>query len=215
MPKNTSKIISGEDLGAQRWDAPDVTDNNPSGGGSRNMVNSAPTVKEIEQIHDQAYQEGFAQGNKEGKETGKKEIQSQVQRLVDIVNALNKPLEEMDDDVVDELVTLSLTIAQHIIRREIKTDPGEIVAVVRDALSKLPVASRNIVLFLHPDDAAIVKETLSVADEAPSWKISEDPAIERGGCRVVTDTSLVDATVEKRMAAIVAELMGGEREDDN
>jgi len=32
---------------------------------------------------------------------------------------------------------------------------------------------------------------------------------------VVTETSLVDATIEKRMAAIVAELMGGERGDDN
>jgi len=36
----------------------------------------------------------------------------------------------------------------------------------------------------------------------------------RGGCKIITDNSQIDATLEKRLAMIAAKLMGGEREYD-
>jgi flagellar assembly protein FliH len=37
----------------------------------------------------------------------------------------------------------------------------------------------------------------------------------RGDCRVVTENSRVDATIENRLAAIMANTLGGEREEDH
>ncbi|MGZ5030386.1 MAG: FliH/SctL family protein, partial [Methylobacter sp.] len=86
--------------------------------------------------------------------------------------------------------------------------------VVREAIHVLPLASQKITLKLHPEDAELVRSALALDEMSPSWGIVEDPLITRGGCEVDTDISHVDATVEHRLAAVVATLLGGEREDD-
>jgi len=45
-------------------------------------------------------------------------------------------------------------------------------------------------------------------------EIKEDPTLARGGCKVETDTSQIDASMESRIAEIAAEVLGGERRDD-
>jgi flagellar assembly protein FliH len=42
----------------------------------------------------------------------------------------------------------------------------------------------------------------------------EDPVINRGGCKVVTDTSQIDATLESRLASLMAPLLAGARAVD-
>jgi flagellar assembly protein FliH len=39
----------------------------------------------------------------------------------------------------------------------------------------------------------------------------EDPVITRGGCKVVTDTSQIDATLDSRLASLIAPLLAGAR----
>ena len=172
------------------------------------------TSSQMDKIRKQAYDEGFQSGLKDGVVAGKEEYRKKLQHIEKIIQTLNTPLADLDGQVIDELVRLAMTIARHMIRREIKADPGEVVGVVREALGSLPVASRNICLYLHPEDAILVREALSVSGGEQSHRIVEDPAVTRGGCRVVTDTSQVDATLEKRLAALVIKLMGGERETD-
>jgi flagellar assembly protein FliH len=49
---------------------------------------------------------------------------------------------------------------------------------------------------------------------SPAWTINEDPLITRGGCKIDTDVSHIDATVENRLAAVIATVFGGERNRD-
>ncbi len=217
---SSSKLISGDELnGVQRWELPTVQ----NAGGKRPRVENAgpgsvrpPTAKEMEQIRADAKREGFEAGHKEGVAAGQKEIHTVVQRLGQVINALAAPLEEVDEQVEQELASLALAIARQIIRRELKVDPGEVVAVVRDALAALPAASRRVQVHLHPADAKVVHELMhpGAGGEEPTWRIVEDPSLTRGGCRVHTEHSQIDATVETRVAAIAAQLFGGERESD-
>ncbi|MGZ4982100.1 MAG: FliH/SctL family protein, partial [Methylobacter sp.] len=91
----------------------------------------------------------------------------------------------------------------------------QIIAVVRESISVLPLASQKISLKLHPDDAELVRSALALDEMSSSWAIVEDPLITRGGCEVDTDISHVNATVEHRLAAVIATLLGGERESDS
>jgi len=109
---------------------------------------------------------------------------------------------------------LGLAIVRQLVRREVKTDPGQIVGVVREALGILPVASRNVRVVLNPDDAALVREVYALSEGELSWKIVEDPVVARGGCRVLTETSQVDATLESRLAALIAPLLAAGRSVD-
>ena len=128
-----------------------------------------------------------------------------------MLGSLNTPFQELDDEVVDQIVTMVITMGKHLIRRELKIDPGQIVATVREAVGALPVASRDVHLHLNPEDARLIRETLQVSDEQSRWQIHEDPSMTRGGVKVLTENSQIDATVETRLSEIISQAFGDER----
>lgn len=200
------------------------------------------TVEEIEKMQKQAYDEAFAQGQKEGHEQGIEEgkkkgfdqgyeqgqtegakkgyeenlhlLQEQAAEFVNLLESLSEPFKDLDEQVEKELVDLSIGIANQLIRREIKIDSGQIIAVIREAINTLPLAVQKLTIHMHPEDAELVRTSLALDDISPPWKIIEEPLITRGGCKVLTEVSVIDATVENRLAAIVASVLGGEREED-
>lgn len=206
-----SRVISRDDVESlKKWV------NSTSQDPSNTSLDAAPllTAQQIEEIQKQAQQEGYQTGYQEGIAAGKSDIAQQVKKLQDMFDFLQQPLEQLDDEVEQELATLALAMAKQIIRRELKTEPAHVIGAIREALSSLPVASRNIQVLLHPDDARVVRENISMDANEENWKIVENPTITRGGCKVETDTSTVDATLERRLSAVAAQVLGGERSGD-
>ncbi|MDT4329231.1 flagellar assembly protein FliH [Methylomonas sp. MED-D] len=188
------------------------------------------TVDQIEAIQKQAYAEAYAQGRQQGMEEGREIgleegrrqgyeeslhlLQKQAAELNVLLEALSEPFRTLDAAVEEELVKLACAIAGQLVRRELKTEPGEVVAVVREAVKALPLASQKITVNLHPEDAALVRTALSLDESMPPWCLREDPLLSRGGCTVETEVSSVDASVETRLAAVIATVLGGERRQD-
>lgn len=181
-----------------------------------------PTAADLEQLQQQAHDEGFEQGrseghafgHREGAEEGRRESLQRLAQFDQLMQALHLPFEQLDDQVEREIVTLVISMVRQLVRREIKSDPGHIIGVVREALLVLPVAARNIRLLLHPEDASLVREIYALGEAELTWQIVEDPVIQRGGCKVLTDTSQIDATLESRLSALIAPLLAGERNND-
>lgn len=203
-----SKVLPGDSSKAiQTWQAPHFKQ-------SKTGANSLHTRKQKDQIEQEAYEQGYTQGHSEGLAQGQKEINEQISYLQSVMATLSMPLLDLDKQVVDELVEVSMAVVRQMVRRELKISPGEVVAVVKEALSVLPVTAGDVQLVLHPEDAALVRNALLGSDSEPPWQIIEDPVLSRGGCRVVTNTSRIDATVENRINAAIAAVMGGERQVD-
>lgn len=216
-----------EDFAAPRSEVVEVTE-----------ATQVLTVEQIEAMQKQAYDEafeqgrqqgfeqglkqGYEQGHQQGLETGHKQgyeesqhlLQKQVSELDSLLQALAEPFKKLDDEVEHELVKLVIAIARQIIRREIRTDPGQIVGVIREAVNVLPLASQKITLNLHPDDAELVRSILKLDENPPLWRLQENPLITRGGCTVETEVSAVDATLEKRLSTVIATMLGDERQQD-
>ena len=208
-----SKIISGKNISeARSWHPPTMD----GGKGSDNPTSNANllTAAQIEKVQQQAYEEAYAAGLAEGKAAGLEQAARSAKQFDHLLQALGKPFEELDDQVDQELVTLAIALVRQLVRRELRADPGQVIAVVREAMGLLPVASRNIHVHLHPEDAALVRETLPVSDDERTWAIVEDPVMGRGGCKVTTDYSQVDATLESRLVQFFAQVFGGERGSD-
>jgi flagellar assembly protein FliH len=184
------------------------------------------TVDEIEAMQKQAYDEAFAQGKQDGYSQGFNEgskqgyeenvqlLQKKAADFASLLESLSQPFKALDAEVEKELVKLAMGIATQIIRREIKLDPGQVIAAVREAIKVLPLSSQKISLHLHPEDVELVRSALSLDEISPAWKIVENPLITRGGCKVDTEVSHINATVENRLAAVITTLFGGEREHD-
>ena len=217
---SSSKLLSGKELSAyQRWELPNVQSVSSKSPRVEEMGDDATlkplTAEELERMQQDAHREGFEQGHKEGLASGAKEVREAVDRLQQIMDALARPLDDVDAMVTNELVSLAIAVARQIVRREIKVDPGEVVAVVREALTVLPSAARRVQILVNPEDAGLVRDFLTAqAGEDRHLRIVDDPVISRGGCRVSSEHSEIDATVEQRIAAIAAKLLGGERHGD-
>lgn len=210
-----SKLIDGKQSAFERWELPVMGEEQPRVEEEEAEVEPL-TAEQLEAIQKQAYEEGFEQGRKAGLQAGQKEIDATVQHLKEVVAAFAEPLKAVDSQVEEELIALAMAVARQIVRREIQQDPGQILAVVREAMAELPSAARNVRIHLHPEDAALVREAFSTEeDETAPWKIVEDLVLSRGGCRIESDTSRIDASVEKRLNAIVTELLGGSRSNDD
>ena len=182
-----------------------------------------PTANEMRSLHKDAYDEGFNMGRKEGRAKGYQEGKNQVEaesrkrieQLQALLNALASPIEQLDDELENSIAELTLAIARQLVRREIKIEPGEIVAVVREAVRALPISARNPTIFLHPEDMQLVRTALSLGEDEKSWRLEEDLLLTRGDCRVETESSYIDASIESRLSAIAANMLGDERHSDD
>jgi len=214
------RVISGEDaIAYQEWQAPYVQ------GPITNQSDSSPkppTAKEMQSLQREAYDEGFGLGRKEGRSRGYKEgserahaaLEEKIRLFEHLLDTLSEPLRQLDEQLEQSIVKLATLIAHHLVRRELKTESGEIVAVVREAVTALPISARHPRIYLHPEDIDIVCHALSLGDEEKSWRIEEDLLLTRGDCRVETESSYIDASVEARLSAIAAKMLGGERDSD-
>jgi flagellar assembly protein FliH len=203
-----SKVIRSEDIAdCQAWQVPEVR--SAAEAGRRPM-----TARELEEIHNQARREGFEEGLSQGRDAARKEFMQRLQLLDTAMQKLARPFEEMDESVEQQLAQLAMLVARQLVRRELKADPGQVVAVVREALAALPVGARDVRLALNPEDAAMIRELLSLQEGDHAIRVVEDPVQSRGGCRVLTETSQIDATVESRLSAVIANTLGGLRSTD-
>ncbi|HWM29971.1 MAG TPA: flagellar assembly protein FliH [Woeseiaceae bacterium] len=187
---------------ARRWDTPALDGSQGPG---------YLTAGRLEALQKEAYDEAFQQGRGEGIAAGQEEVRLRAARFDDLPKKLAKPFDELDDAVEKHLVELAMTVVQQLFRRELHQDPSHIIGVVREAIRLLPVASRNVQVCLHPEDAAFVREALAPSEGERAWTIVEDPLIERGGCKVAAEQSHIDAQAESRLKAVIASIIGDER----
>ena len=121
---------------------------------------------------------------------------------------------QLDAEVEKTLLQLTLAVGKQLARRELRIDPAQVIAIIRESLQELPTAAREIRVHLHPEDAAIVRERLTAPSNERAWTIVEDPAMSRGGCVVKTETSRIDARLESRINTVIANALGDERSPD-
>ena len=197
----------------EKWRAP-VMESDPSRVIRYREENEAsiPTARDIDQWRAQAEEEGFQQGLLRAQQ----QAQELQQRLLQLIEFFEHPLQALNEDIEHQLTQLAVTLAQQLVRRELKLEPGEIIGLIRDSVQLLPGNTRNISIKLHPDDARLVRNALSMesGNEEHSWKLIEDPMITRGGCEVNAPPSTINATLENRLSALAASVLGGEREQD-
>lgn len=196
----------------EKWRAPEMKADPSRVIRYRESQAAIPTAQEIDQWRKQAEEEGFQQGVIRAQN----ESVQQHQRLLQLIDFFENPLQALNQDIEHQLAQLAVTLAQQLVRRELKVEPGEIIGLIRDSVKLLPGNSRNISILLHPEDAELVRNALSMESNAEelSWKLVEDPMITRGGCEINAPPSAINATLESRLSALAASVLGGERERD-
>jgi flagellar assembly protein FliH len=208
----TSMSSPGEAQAAARWDLPAVE------GPVVQRRGPGVNVMHLEAVERDAWEQGLAAGHTEGMKRGEAEYAARINdlniklaALEAILGTLAKPLEQLDTAMEQELSRLTLIIAKHLVRRELRIDPTQVIGIIRHTVGLLPLAARDVRVHLHPDDAAVVREKLATPAGEHEWKLMEDPLLARGGCRITTATSSIDARLESRVADAMTTLLGEDR----
>ena len=219
--KRVGGVFSDDELGTlSLWDVPDVSAGTSEDITLEEAESTVLTAEDIDAVQKQAYQEAFVKGEKQGYQEGKKQgieegkkqgyqegkhlLEEKSVEFTELLKSLSEPFEQMDEEVENSIVQLSLLIAKQVIRDELKQDPEKILKIVKQTLKVLPVAKNKISISLHPEDALLIKEGFAKEKEFDEWNLVEDVSITRGGCLVKTAISQIDQTLETRIAEMAA-----------
>lgn len=154
-----------------------------------------------------AREQGFHEGLQAGRQEMLQEIARQQAEFKLLAGNLDLFCKDLDTRLSDEVLAMSLELTKLIVRQAVRVNPELILPVLREAIASLPGVGADTVLFLHPEDAALLRnaQTPDIGSLA-QWKIVDDAQLERGGCRIETATTEVDATVETRWRRVLAAL---------
>lgn len=197
----SSTVIPKEQLTAfERWE---LASFDPGGGaknkGPGHIKSELATVAEVEGIRQQAYKEG----RDSGYAAGIQQARSEADKINGLMQGIQGELNQLDEQLAHSLLDLSLEVARKMVSEFLLAKPEVILKVVSEAIASLPHFNQNAHLILHPEDAELVRQHMGEQLSHSGWKFLSDPQISRGGFRVETAHTSVDATLEARWKCIV------------
>src|SRR5450830_1912680 len=176
------------------------------------------TAEELDAIREQARQEGYAEGQQQGMQAGRqegymagllqgqKEVGENIQHLRQVAVSFGTEVSQSSETMAPELLNLSLDVAKAMLKTALHVKPELLLPTVSAAIHALPTLQLPALLFLHPADAALVRDNMEDDLSQHGWRIVEDPELDRGGCRLETGTNQVDATTQTRWRRIAESL---------
>lgn len=216
-----TRIPADQSRDFSNWTLPDVENGaEPTATVARDpgneVVARALTARQLEEITNQAQREGHAaglaegraagtaQGLEEGRAAARQELAVQAGQLQKVIAQLLEPIAAQQDEIEQALTQLALDIARAVLDRTPALAAAELLPVVRRAVRELPVGARNITVLLHPQQIELLRDS---AEWPASWQLQADSRIDLGGCKVVTEQSIVDYSIELRFRQIAANML--------
>lgn len=171
----------------------------------------APTIEELDEMVRVARDEGYRDGQAQGYADGMAQARAEQQRLAALCATLQRPVAELEEDVAQQLLELSVAIARAVSRVQLAWDTGALMEVVREALA-MAGNERGIELRLHPGDVPRVSLALEAGGMDTLPRLIADPALSPGDVRVHGESLRLDATLDTRLAGVAAALAGRVRD---
>ena len=155
------------------------------------------------------YAAGLAQGLADGRQRAGDELAGDAARMAALLDSLAAPLAALEQELLDSMLQLACALARQVVRRELTAVPGRIGELVREGVAALPPAARQISVHLHPLDLDLVRSMSPRARSDARWELVGDASLSRGGCRISTESSEVDLTLETRLGEAFDRLLEG------
>jgi len=189
-----------------------VDPNSAGGPQSQRIVNMAGPDPSGDELR-RTMEAQIIQAREQGRAQGKSEAQAEVERAAAArMEPALRAFESMAKDLAqqkqlvrtsaeEDVVKLSIAIAQRILRRELSTDPEAVLGLVKAALGKLQAREMRR-LKLAPQDAALVETHRSRLDLPQGLQIVADASLLSGSAIFETTRGELDASTTSQLAEI-------------
>lgn len=159
-----------------------------------------------EEARAQGHAEGLAEGRQRGIEEGREQAAQEREAFRQMAESFASEVMRADDVIAEDLLRLSLDVAKAMLKTALNAQPELVLPIVGESIRYLTSLQHPALLFLHPDDAALVREHMGDELSKAGWRVAEDSHVSRGGCRIETATNQIDATMGSRWERIASSL---------
>jgi flagellar assembly protein FliH len=160
----------------------------------------------LAKIHETARVSGYAEGYSTGLSDSRAAMEGQRLALSELMRGITGEMSNASHAFAANVLDLALDLAKAMLRQALAVNPERILPVVRETLASLPGVNQPALLFLHPDDADLVGRIMGAELVAAGWSVRQDGELGRGGCRIETASSEVDASNPQRWQKITRAL---------
>lgn len=189
-------ILSDKSEVVQLWEAPFF---------EQSIAPASPVV--AAELEAMAQARGFQAGKEEGLASGKADAQAIVKSITAMAEQMAQPYLNLEALITKELAHMAMLLAERIVRRELTIDSSVVTSVVGEAMSTLYKLEGEIVIFVNPADAQLLRDFSPECLEGRSWKVVDDIDLSPGGCQVKTPTSFLDASIERQLEEVFEKLV--------
>jgi flagellar assembly protein FliH len=162
----------------------------------------------IARLEKEAYEKGFEQGQRDGFNLEKRKMEEVRKQIDEMLVSLRDLKPGIYAEAEAELLKLALLIAKKVIGEEIKNNSGVIGNTIKSAMKFLS-DKRKVRIILNPDDMDEVKKLMpdiSMITKGGHFQLSEDKAVNRGGCVLETGFGRINACIEDQLSNLEKEI---------
>ncbi|MDC8786365.1 FliH/SctL family protein [Roseateles koreensis] len=163
---------------------------------------AAPPEPDVSELLHEARQSGYQDGYRDGmaaldafKQSFAKQMATQIGSLVKNFDA---DLLALEGDMAQALARCAVELARQVVRSEITQRPEHIAKVAHDAVEALQLSAKHVRVRVNPADYPLVMDGAGEELRAREAQLLPDPDVARGGCKVDSDISSVDASLAAR-----------------
>jgi len=163
----------------------------------------------LEELREEAFQKGMVEGREQGKSLAEQEHRTKMEplegRFSDLIAEFEGMKKELHAANESFLISLVFQVGKQVLLRELQTDREYVKRLTAQVVEKVG-AKDHIRIRVGRQDAEVIeqlKEHLKV--QLPDLKNIQIDAVDElslGGCKVETDLSRMNASVETQLAAI-------------
>lgn len=203
---NISSFDFGKGIGVSQsvssWDLPQVEHKDEA------YEHREDFKTRLARLEKEAYEKGFEQGQRDGLALEKRKMEEVRRQIEDMLTEIRDLKPAICTEAEGELLKLVMLIARKVIGEEIKDNRGIIGNTIRSAMKFLS-DKRKIRIIINPDDMEEVKKLLpdiSNVTKGGQFQLSEDKAINRGGCILETGFGRINACIEDQLSNLEKEI---------
>jgi len=162
----------------------------------------------------QAYARGVTAGRSQHEEKFRLEMQKTADTLDKVFREIGMLKQQLIHEAEEEIIRLSLHIAEKIVHHEIKSNPEVIHHVLTKAMENV-LDRDNITIRLHPDDyhqlMAIKNDFLQNYDGLKNVVFQKDETVKQGGTIIETQHGEVDARIDQQLREVTRTMLAMHR----
>lgn len=155
---------------------------------------------------EQGKAQGFDQGYADGLAQGRAQAAQERAQLLQIAQVFGDEIAQANERIASDILDLALDLSKAMLKNALNVRPELVIPVIGEAVRYLPSLQQPALLFLHPEDAKLASTMMGDELTTAGWRIVEDAAMDRGGCRIDTASNQIDATASSRWQRIAAAL---------